>query len=87
MTLMRKDILHEIALDLMGTAQDLVTVAARHGIDKFSTEDLCHLSFEVFRCDDCGRWHETPEKNTVNGFDFCNRCIEETYVPEYRDDL
>lgn len=40
MTLMRKDILHEIALDLLGTTQDLVTVAARYGLTKLGTEDL-----------------------------------------------
>lgn len=82
MTLMRKDILHEIALDLLGTTQDLVTVAARYGLTKLGTQDLYHLAFEAFRCDDCGRWYETSERNTIDGFDFCDRCLEESYMPD-----
>lgn len=76
MTDFRKDRIEGIIWDLKGTTQDLEVVAARHGIKKFTTEDLYLIGCEVFRCDDCGKWYANVEKNPIDGFEFCDDCLD-----------
>ena len=59
----RRDLIHTIAAELVGTAKSLDETLRQHGLDfeDLSRDDCGVLDDNASLCDICGWWHEPSE--------------------------